>query len=233
MKLRYFLLLATLLTMGCGSSDSTDVNAQLAASNFQHDGVNLQVATIVPGTIAEVRDAQGELLLTFEITDEKIIYHYAEFGEMVLDRLIPPGGEELSDSALHRMAAYPVLAMQEVREDDAKVSMRTICDAGGNRPGCDLFPDTKCTQNCCALHDDCYKKHSCSACSWLPAPLGGPSIQCKKCNALAVSCIAFTCSKLRPPNRGDECYDSKCGEFFACASPNCGDCESPCKNLCK
>jgi len=111
-------------------------------------------------------------------------------------------------------------------------------DADGIRPdnpGCDMFPDTRCTLRCCAEHDRCYARNNCSFLSWLTTsfvPFSPLFNACSNCNAVAARCIIAACATADEgdPN-SDVCFDSACGANYTCPPPNqfdCFACPSPC-----
>ena len=118
--------------------------------------------------------------------------------------------------------------------------------------GCELFPDTPCSNGCCEVQSQCYADYGCTALSWartLCEPLlnsggvgtislGGVgdidctvalltiSGACSQCNNLAVACIARGCSGVEDPLTSETCYDSICNDYFECTEAGCG-CQSP------
>lgn len=137
----------------------------------------------------------------------------------------PPLETPPSEYALNRLAT--MIAGDVFGESGSLSRLQEIPDCvRRNRPGCDFFPDARCTLRCCADHDRCYFEHECCATSWLPF-LG--SAWCKSCNGVVILCIIDTC---REGGEGDPntevCFDSACGMSYTCPEFNC-NCGSPCR----
>ncbi|MBI3834718.1 MAG: hypothetical protein HY287_10355 [Planctomycetes bacterium] len=106
-----------------------------------------------------------------------------------------------------------------------------------DNPGCDMFPDTRCTLRCCADHDRCYAENGCTALSWLTTVFLPGSFEvnaCANCNAVAAQCIVFGCASSDEGDPStDVCFDAACGANYTCPPPNefdCYACSSPCSN---
>lgn len=103
-------------------------------------------------------------------------------------------------------------------------------------PGCDMFPDTRCTMRCCADHANCYATNNCSSSSWIPGQVPADSDYllwaCSNCNDVAAACILRSCANAAGSgSASDVCVDAACGASYTCPSPNeldCFACESPC-----
>ena len=80
-------------------------------------------------------------------------------------------------------------------------------------PGCDNYPDTVCTTQCCATHDVCFELNDCNAWSWLPF-VG--SEECDNCNSDVAGCLGSALN-------GCDCEMQACGcDMHTCFDDDTG-----------
>ena len=191
------------------------------AITFTNGGVELQARTVrtqseVNTTIQE----NGQTLLESAVTVNgvRLVFPTQDNAETVIDFAealdVLPG-----ELAANRIATF--VAGQVFHGDGPEAR---------DNPGCDWFPDTRCTLRCCADHDRCYATNNCGASSWLPF-VGSEA--CDNCNDVAVACIARACAYgLEGDAASDVCYDAACRQSYTCPEDpfDCYACESPCAN---
>jgi hypothetical protein len=201
-----------------GGGDNGNNNAAGDVVSFESGGVSLNARTIDDGgaqstsisqggqTVVQMRTTLNDLTVSFPTQGENV--------QSVIEFTTPLEGQP-SEFALNRLATLIAAETFYVPDESRQDS-----------PGCDWFPDTRCTLRCCADHDRCYAENSCSFTSWLP--LVG-SDACDNCNSLAASCILLGCSVagIETNPESDVCYDASCRMSYDCPEFNC-DCPSPC-----
>lgn len=210
---------------GVGGDRTNDEGAAVFFSNggFSIEATTTQTATAKRTTITE----GGKTLVEMDVTVDGITLSFpTEATEVTTIVFNTPLDELPSELATNRLAAF--VAGQLFAEGGAGLRQ--------DNPGCDMFPDTRCTLRCCADHDRCYADNDCSFLSWIPnlvSPLLAPLLSaCSNCNAVAASCIIRACatgSEGDPDS--DVCFDAACGASYTCPPPNefdCFACPSPC-----
>jgi len=199
------------------STGGTGDPVTFANGGFEVSARTIQSASASSTTI----DEAGQTLLEMETTLEKITLTFpSESGDSSTIVFNTPLDALPSEFATNRLATF--------------VAGQLFGVGGGLRPdnpGCDMFPDTRCTLRCCADHDRCYADNNCGFTSWLP--LVG-SDACNNCNSVAASCITTACAfGLEGDASTDVCFDAACGANYTCPSPNefdCFACPSPCSD---
>lgn len=180
---------------------------------FENGGVNMNATTTESAAAKTTTITEGgqELLILETTVDGVRVIFPGEGGVEEESTFTTPLDELPSDFATNRLAAYIV----------AQVYFDPESDVRPDNPGCDWFPDTRCTLRCCADHDRCFAANNCGASSWIPF-VG--SAACNNCNAVVWSCILHACANgLEGDPSTDVCFDAACGASYTCPEFNC-DC---------
>lgn len=198
----------------------TNGGANDGAITFTSGGVSIQAKSIESvGMTSTTITHAGQSYLEMQVTREGVRLIFPR--ENRIEDFIPfdpPLNQMPSDFATNRLAAY--IAGQ-------------VYFSGGtgslpDNPGCDWFPDTRCTLRCCADHDRCFAANNCGAGSWFPW-VGSDA--CKNCNRLVRDCIIEACwSGSEGDASTDVCFDASCRASYTCPDNpfDCEACPSPC-----
>lgn len=187
---------------------------------FSNGGFEISARTVQSASVSNTTiNEAGQILVDMETTLEKITFSFPTEGSDLTTIVFNTPLDVLpSEFATNRLATF--------------VAGQLFGVGGGLRPdnpGCDMFPDTRCTLRCCADHDRCYAANSCGFTSWLPF-VGSDA--CNNCNHVAASCITSACAfGTEGDPSSDVCFDASCGKSYTCPSPNefdCFACASPC-----
>lgn len=185
-----------------------------STATFTNGGLTMEAKTVTSGdSKVTTITHDGEEILQVEVTATTVRKVFPTHdGAEEIDTLARTLDELPSDFATNRLAAF--------------IAGTALLGADGqlrpDSPGCDWFPDTRCTLQCCYDHDVCYADNNCGASSWIP--LVG-SEACKICNGVAQMCILEGCAYgLEGDPSRDECFDARCREHYTCANPD-DDCE--------
>ena len=175
--------------------------------------------------VTTVAGKDGNTLLQMRLHETNLDVERSDTGDINQLGLSASLPTTISDMAINRLAIYMAGPLVQEDSDDF-----TIADS----PGCDWFPDTRCTLGCCAQHDACFDTHDCTWLSWfLPWPFS--SIACINCNNVAAECIVRGCAGLAELAESDLCYDHRCDSFYSCYDGDelVADCEcpSPCDDV--
>jgi len=192
---------------GSGSSEET----------FSNGGMTL-TATIAGSSTQKtvtVTDAADTTVLTLVVSRTGVTLSAP--GETDISMTFYSALEELpTDYTASRMAIY----VAGIRALDSTTTARP------DSPGCDWFPDTQCTLDCCAQHDSCYSDNNCGASSWL---WGFGTEACDHCNDIAYDCIAAACIGMTESFLPNNCFDAACNMHYDCP-PDYDSCT--CEDIC-
>lgn len=220
-------LLLGLVGIGCGTGP-TGTNDEGGGVAFSNGGLTIEATTTETATAKSTAITEdGETIVDMDVTVEGITLAFpTETSELTIITFNTPLDELPSELAMNRLATF--IAGQLFGDGGAGLRQ--------DNPGCDMFPDTRCTLRCCADHDRCYAQNDCSFLSWIPnlvSPTLAPFLSaCSNCNSVAASCIIRGCatgSEGDPDS--DVCFDAACGADYTCPAPNqfdCFACASPC-----
>ncbi len=212
-------------------SDETDVVAgggSDTAVSFQNGGASLEATTVGDGNKKTTTVTHnGETVVVLEVTLAGTRAEFPTVTDQILETDFYEDFESMpSDFATNRLGAF--MAGWIVAGSEAGLME--------DNPGCDWFPDTRCTLHCCYNHDVCFAQNSCSASSWVPF-VG--STACKNCNSVAQGCILRACAYgLEGDPSQDECFDAACNVHYTCPNSDddcecehgCGETPSGCGN---
>lgn len=188
---------------------------------FTSGGITLTVTTTITGDTAHsvVVNGSGETLLEAEVTGSTVRLVFPLEGGVESVTALPEAIAGIpSDLAANRLAVF--IAGQLYSAEGA--------GARPDNPGCDFFPDTRCTLRCCADHDRCFADNGCSFTSWIP---GVGSEACRVCNSVAQDCILRSCWEGGEGDAAsDVCFDAACRMSYTCPNDpfDCYACTSPC-----
>ncbi len=218
---------AVVFVAGCATDAGSTTQDGGESVAFSSGGFTLTARTIQTGGVSSttITDA-GETVVEMDLTVDTVTLGFPTQGaDLTTISFNIPLDALPSEFATNRLATF--------------VAGQLFGVGGGLRadnPGCDMFPDTRCTLRCCADHDRCYADNGCSFLSWLanallPAPLANLSA-CANCNAVAARCIVVACATGSEGDPdADVCFDSACGASYTCPAPDefdCFACPSPC-----
>lgn len=213
--------------IGCGAGDPAGGDGSGAVA-FSNGGFTIEATTQQDG-VTQTTEIQenGQTLVEMEVTVHGITLSFpTETTEVTTISFTALLDELPSEFASNRLATF--IAGQLFGEGGAGLRQ--------DNPGCDMFPDTRCTLRCCADHDRCYATNDCSFLSWIPnliSPSLAPFLSaCSNCNSVAATCIIHACvtSSEGDPD-SDVCFDAACSASYTCPAPNqfdCFACPSPC-----
>lgn len=208
-------LVVSLPLVRCGSN-VFEFPSEPAAAAFDDGLVVLDATTTRSGAKATTVVIRGDdVVLEMETTVDRIRLKFPLQADAQSEFSFPEPLPDLPGSfASNRLAVFIAGEMlSEYKQENRR-----------NRPGCDFFPDTRCTLSCCAEHDLCYFENDCSISSWWWTA----SPACKECNSKVASCILRACffGVEGDPN-SDTCFDSACGQSYNCSDGTC-TCRGPC-----
>ena len=196
-----------------GGDDAGEIVGEGSAT-FENGGASMTATTESDGTTRTTTVTYGgETVVLLQVTKAGTRVEFPTASDQVLETEFFEAFDELPGAfATNRLGAFMAGWIVSGLESGA------IED----NPGCDWFPDTRCTLQCCYHHDVCYAQNNCGASSWIPF-VGSEA--CKNCNAVAQACILYACAYgLEGDPSQDECYDAACDVHYTCPNPD-DDCE--------